>query len=161
MELTTLLTTAATGPLGAILGLGGSLLQKWLSIKEAREQHKMRMEEMEIASRIDLQKAEILFRQVVEEKSGESFKAAIEAQGQLRASHAWAKTAIALFRPGLTLALMVASTSLAVWFHDAKPELLEFIIVSMFTMSSVSVGYWFGVRTDEKHRVQAAFPVKR
>ena len=87
MELTTLLTTAATGPLGAILGLGGSLLQKWLSIKEAREQHKMRLEEMEIASRIDLQKAEILFRQVVEEKSGESFKAAIEAQGQLRASH--------------------------------------------------------------------------
>jgi len=161
MELSTLLTTAATGPIGAILGLGGSLLQKWLSIKEAREQHKMEMERLELGSRIDLQKADILFRQVVEEKSGEAFRAAVEAQGQLRAAHGWAKTALALFRPGLTLALMVASTSLAVWFHDARPELLEFIVVSMFTMSSVSVGYWFGVRTDEKQKVQSAFQIRR
>lgn len=154
-------TTLIAGPLGGILGLAGSLVQKWMGMKEAREAHTMKMAELEVMSRIDLQKADIMFRSMVEEKQGESFRAAIESQNVVKPAHAWAKTFISLFRPGLTLALMVASTSLAVWFHDAKPELLEFIIVSMFTMSSVSVGYWFGVRTDEKHRVQAAFPVKR
>ena len=150
-------TSILAGPLGGILGLAGSLAQKWLGMKEAREAHAMKMAELEVMSKIDLQKADILFRQTVEEKSGESFKAAIEAQAALKPSSAWARDFISLFRPGLTLALLLGSVGLAIWNHDTKPELLEFIVVSMFTMSSVSVGYWFGVRTDEKFKVQSAF----
>jgi len=152
-----LLASAATGPLGALLGLGGSLLQKWLSIKEARETHAMRMQEIEIMSRVDLQKADILFRSTVEEKQGESFRAAIDAQSGLRAAHPWARTFLAVFRPGLTLALIGSAVLLAVAFVETSPELIEFITVSMFTMSLTSVGYWFGVRTDEKQRVTEAF----
>ncbi len=155
------LTTLLTGPLGGILGLGGALLQKWLGMKEAREAHAMKLAELEIISKIDLQKADILFRTAVEEKSGEAFRAAIDAQAGLRPTSGWARDFIALFRPGLTLALLVTSTGLAIWFHDSRPELLEFIIVSMFTMSSVATGYWFGHRTEEKFKVAAAFPTSR
>jgi len=154
------LSTLAAGPLGAIIGLGGSLLQKWLGMKEKAADHKMKLEELEIISRVDLQKADIMFRSTVEEKQGESFKAAIDAQSGLRPSSPWARDFLSLFRPGLTIALMLCSTSLAFWFHDSKPELMEFIIVSMFSMSTVAVGYWFGVRQDEKTRITAAFRPK-
>jgi len=154
------LTTLFAGPVGAILGLGGSLIQKWLGMKEKVADHKMKLEELEIMSRIDLQKADLIFRGVVEEKAGESMKAAIDAQASLKPSASWANDFIALFRPGLTLALMITSTGLAIWYHDSKPDLLEFIITSQFTMSSVAVGYWFGHRSEEKFRVQAAFKAK-
>lgn len=151
------LTTLAAGPVGAILGLGGSLIQKYMGMKEARDNHAMKMEEMEVMSRIDLQKADIMFRQVVEEKSGEAFKAAIDAQAALKPSSPLANDFLALFRPGITLVLLIASTGLALWYHDAKPELLEFVIVSMFTMSNCALGFWFGARADEKQKIQAAF----
>lgn len=150
------LSLLAAGPLGTIIGLGGSLFQKWLGMKEKSADHKMKMAEMELMSRVDLQKADIMFRQIVEEKSGEAFKAAIDAQAQLKPVSPWARDFLALFRPGLTLALMACSTALAFWFHDSKPELMEFIIVSMFSMSSVAVGFWFGTRSEEKFKVTAA-----
>lgn len=155
------LMTILTGPLGGLLGLGGALLQKWMGMKEAVQNHTMKMAELEVMGKLDLQKADILFRTAVEEKSGESFKAAIDAQSGLRPSSPWARDFLSLFRPGLTIALLVSSTTLAIWFHDSKPELLEFIIVSMFTMSSVATGYWFGVRNDDKMKVQAAFATKK
>ncbi len=154
-------TTLLAGPVGALLGLGGSLFQKWLGMKEKAADHKMRLEELEVMSRIDLQKADLALRNTVEEKNGESFKAAIEAQNEVKPAHGWARTFLALFRPGLTLALMIASTSLAVWFQDTKPELMEFIIVSMFSMSSVATGYWFGVRQESKFQVVQAFPARK
>ena len=143
------LSLLAAGPLGTIIGLGGSLFQKWLGMKEKSADHKMKMAEMELMSRVDLQKADIMFRQIVEEKS-------IDAQAQLKPASPWARDFLALFRPGLTLALMACSTALAFWFHDSKPELMEFIIVSMFSMSSVAVGFWFGTRSEEKFKVTAA-----
>jgi hypothetical protein len=151
------ITTLLAGPLGGLLGLGGSLLQKWLGMKEAKANHEMKMAELEVMGKIDLQKADIMFRSTVEEKSGEAFKAAIDAQSGLRATSWWAKDFIALFRPGLTLALMISSTGLAMWFNQARPELMEFIIVSQFSLSAVAVGYWFGSRQDDKFRVQSAF----
>jgi hypothetical protein len=155
------LSTLIAGPAGAILGLAGSLAQKWLGMKEKAADHKMKLEEIEILSRVDLQKADILFRTTIEEKQGESLKAAIEAQRESRPSAPWARDFLALFRPGLTLALMVCSTGLAFWFHDSKPELMEFIITSMFTMSSVAVGYWFGHRTETKMQITQAFPARK
>jgi hypothetical protein len=155
------ITTLLAGPAGAALGLLGSLAQKWLGMKEKAADHKMKLEELEVMSRVDLQKADIMFRATVEEKQGESLKAAIDAQAALRPSAPWANDFLALFRPGLTLALMVSSTALAFWFHDSKPELMEFIITSMFTMSSVAVGYWFGHRTESKMAITQAFPVRK
>lgn len=155
------ITTLLAGPIGGILGLGGALFQKWLGMKEKAADHKMRLEELEVLSRVDLQKADLALRNTVEEKNGESFRSAIDAQASLKPAHPWAQTFLSVFRPGLTLMLMAASTGLAVWYREARPELLEFIIVSMFSMSSVSVGYWFGVRQESKFQVTQAFSARK
>lgn len=144
------LTTLIAGPLGGVLGLGGALLQKWMGMKEAREAHTMKIEELKTLSGIDAQKAEFAMRQMKEQQSGEAFKAAIDAQAALKPASGWAVNALALFRPALTTYLLIVSTALALWFNSEKPELIEYIIVSMFSMSSVALGYWFGVRTDDK-----------
>jgi hypothetical protein len=143
-------TTILAGPIGGILGLGGALVQKWMGMKEAREAHAMKLEELKVVSSIDAQKAEFALKQMAEQQSGEAFKAAIDAQAQLKPVSSWAIDALALFRPGLTAYLLLASTILALIFQKEKPELIEYIIVSMFSMSSVALGYWFGVRTEEK-----------
>lgn len=155
------LTTLFAGPLGGILGMLGAMGQKWLAMKAEAAAHVRKMEEIKVLSQVDLQKADILFRQTVEQKSGESFRAAIDAQAGLKPSAKWANDFLALFRPGLTLVLMTASTGLAIWYRDSRPELIEFIITSMFTMSSVACGYWFGVRNDEKQQIRAAFSGNR
>lgn len=151
-------TTLLAGPLGGVLGFAGSLVQKWQDRIDRREAHAQKLAELEIVSKIDLQKADILFRQTVEEKAGESFKAAIDAQAQLRGVGKVSSNILALFRPGLTSVLIIASVALAILYRESKPELLDYVIVSMFGMASVACGYWFGVRTEEKFRVQAAFP---
>lgn len=156
------ITTLLAGPIGGILGLAGSLAQKWLGMKEAREAHAQKMAEMEVLGKIDLQKADIIFRATVEEKSGEAFSKAIDAQSGLRASSGWARDFIALFRPGLTLALMASSTGLAMWFSGQQLDpVMEFVIVSQFSLASVATGYWFGHRSDDKQKIQAAFSGNR
>ena len=152
------LTTLVAGPLGGVLGFAGSLIQKWQDRVDRREAAQQRLAELEYLSKVELQKADINFRQTVEEKEGESFKAAIDAQSQLRGVGKTTANILALFRPGLTTVLIVASVVLAVLYRESRPELLDYIIVSLFGMSSVACGYWFGVRTNEKQQVQAAFP---
>ena len=149
------LSTLLAGPIGSILGLGGAIFQKWLSMKEAREKHQMRLEELKLASQIDLQKADIALRQSIEEGNASTFGKAIDAQAGLRANSGWATDVIALFRPGLTLALWVSSMILAIWYRNTNPELMSFIITSTFGMFSISVGYWFGVRTEQKMAVRS------
>lgn len=143
------------GPLGSILGLGGAIFQKWLSMKEAKDKHSMRMEELKLASQIDLQKADVSLRQSIEEGNSETFGKAIDAQAGLKPSSGWASDVLSLFRPGLTLALWVSSMILAVCYRDSNPELMNFIITSTFGMFSISVGYWFGVRTEQKMAIRA------
>lgn len=155
------LTTLLAGPLGGVLGLAGALAQKWVGMKEAKANHEMKLAEIEVLSRVDLQKADIALRNTSEQQAGEAFRAAIDAQTALKPAASWAQTALALFRPGLTAYLLLASTGLAIVFREAKPELLDFIITSMFSMSSVAMGYWFGVRTSEKMTVTAAFPSRK
>ena len=149
------LSTLLAGPIGSILGLGGAIFQKWLSMKEAREKHQMRLEELKLASQIDLQKADIALRQSIEEGNASTFGKAIDAQAGLKTNSGWATDVIALFRPGLTLALWVSSMILAVWYRDSNPELMSFIITSTFGMFSISVGYWFGVRTEQKMAIRS------
>ncbi len=60
-----------------------------------------------------------------------------------------------MLRPGLTLALWVSSMIMAVWYRTTNPELMTFIITSTFGMFSISVGYWFGVRTEQKMAIRA------
>jgi hypothetical protein len=149
------LSTLLAGPIGSILGLGGAIFQKWLSMREAREKHQMRLEELKLASQIDLQKADISLRSTIEEGNAETFGKAIDAQANLKGSSSWALDVITLFRPGLTLALWLSSIIMAVWYRNSNPELMTFIITSTFGMFSISVGYWFGVRTEQKMSVRA------
>ena len=149
------LSTLLAGPIGSVLGLGGAIFQKWLSMREAREKHQMRLEELKLASQIDLQKADIALRSTVEEGNAQTFGKAIDAQANLKGSSSWALDVITLFRPGLTLALWLSSIIMAVWYRSSNPELMTFIITSTFGMFSISVGYWFGVRTEQKMAVKA------
>jgi len=49
----------------------------------------------------------------------------------------------------------VSSMILAVWYRNTNPELMSFIITSTFGMFSISVGYWFGVRTEQKMAIRS------
>lgn len=80
------LSTLLAGPIGSILGLGGAIFQKWLSMKEAREKHQMRLEELKLSAQIDLQKADIDLRQTVEAGNATTFGKAIDAQAGLKAN---------------------------------------------------------------------------
>jgi hypothetical protein len=124
-------------------------------MREAREKHQMRLEELKLASQIDLQKADIALRSTVEEGNAQTFGKAIDAQANLKPNSGWASDVITLFRPGLTLALWMSSIIMAVWYRGSNPELMSFIITSTFGMFSISVGYWFGVRTEQKMAVKA------
>ena len=147
-------STLLAGPLGGVLGLGGAIFQKWLSMKEAKDSHAMKMEELKVVSQIDLQKADINLRQTTEETNGMLFGKAIDAQAALRPSSSIVTDIISLFRPGLTLALWISSTVLSVCYRNEQPELMNFIITSTFGMFSISVGYWFGVRTEYKMAIR-------
>ena len=147
-------STLFAGPLGGLLGLGGAIFQKWMGMKEAKQNHEFKLAEMEMSSKVDLQKADITFRQTVEEANAASFTEAIKAQGALNSTGVTANI-MTLFRPGLTVALWITSTLMAVIFHDSDPDMMEFIITSTFSMFSMATGYWFGVRTDEKFRARA------
>jgi hypothetical protein len=146
------ISTLIAGPIGGVLGLAGALTQKWMAIKESRESHAQKMAELQLASTIDVQKAGLTLRQTTEEQAGAAFSKAIDAQSGLKGSSPIAQDILALFRPGLTLLLWLSSLILSFMFRDSNPEMLEFIVTSTFTMFTVSTGYWFGVRTEDKFK---------
>lgn len=145
------LSTLFAGPLGGLLGLGGAIFQKWMGMKEAKQNHEFKLAEMEMSSKVDLQKADITFRQTVEEANAASFAEAIKAQGALNATGVTANI-MTLFRPGLTLALWITATAMSIAYRNEDPAMLEFIITSTFSMFSMATGYWFGVRSEEKFK---------
>lgn len=153
--------TSVLAPTGVIAGFLGSALPKIFGMIGDHFEHKRRMQELEVLSRIDLQKADLALRQTQEDRAGQAFTAAIKSQENMLPAHNWAKTSLALFRPGLTLFLLLGSITLSILFQPSKPELLDYIIVSMFNMSSISLGYWFGARTLEKVQITQAFPAKK
>jgi hypothetical protein len=147
------LSTLFAGPLGGLLGLGGAIFQKWMGMKEAKQNHEFKMAEMEMSAKVDVQKADIAFRQTVEEANAASFTEAIKAQGALNSTGVTANI-MTLFRPGLTLALWITATAMSIAYRNEDPAMMEFIITSTFSMFSMATGYWFGVRTDEKFRAR-------
>lgn len=142
---------------GGVLGFFGSLLTKGLSIFEARQNHKMELERMELASRIDLQKADLNLRQTREEQAGTAFTAAIAADAAATGESKWVRDFRSLWRPGLTVVLVGVAT---VQSFCAADSTQDFIFLMLANLAAQSVGFWFGVRTFDKLAITpAARPV--
>lgn len=140
-------------------GFLGALVQKGLGIYEERQRHRQEMERLELASRIDLQKADLALRQTREEQSGAAFTAAIQGQSAAVASHRWARDVVALFRPGLTTVALLASIGHASWLMASGADATEFW-QGIHSLSSMAFAFWFGVRTfDKAPELRVAAPV--
>lgn len=142
-------------------GFAGALIQKGLGIWEARLTHRNKMEELELMSRIDVQKADINLRQTREDHAGAAFTGAINAQAGVQPASVWAKNVVALFRPGLTSIALFASIG------HASYLLLEGADSTLFwqgihSLASMSYAYWFGIRTIEKaDQIRLAAPIRK
>lgn len=149
------------GLLSPAAGFLGAIAQKGLGIWEARLQHKAKMEELELASRIDVQKADIALRQTREDRAGEAFTAAVNAQATLAPSHGWSKDVVALFRPGLTTLVLLASIAHATWLMLDGADASAFW-QGIHSLAAMSFAYWFGIRTIEKDtEIRLAAPLRK
>lgn len=153
LDITTLLGSVS----GGVLGFAGALIQQGMSIWQAREAHKQRLAELELAAKVDLQKADINLRQTQEDRAGEAFTESIKAQAGLTGESRRVRDVIALFRPGLTTLLVVAAVAQA---FIVGGEAQQFFGLSLHNLATIAVGYWFGVRQMEKVNVTPAFPRK-
>lgn len=144
------------GPAGGFIA---ALVQKGMSVFEGFLAHKQRMEELEVLSRIDLQKADIVYRGQVVAGQDASFKAAIDAQAAEAGGDKWAVDVMKLWRPFLTLVLMVIATVFA-WQAGGSGDSLKEYATRFVILAEIALGYWFGVRTfDKAPSVQPAFPM--
>lgn len=149
------------GFLSPVAGFLGSVIQKGFGIYEERQRHKNEMEKLELASRIDVQKADLALREVEKRMAGEAFTEAIKAQANLQAASRGARDFIALFRPGLTTLVLVASLLHATYLIYRGADATEFWR-GIHSLASMSFGYWFGIRTFEKaSEVRLAAPIKK
>lgn len=126
-----------------MLGFAGALVTKVVGIFEAKQKHKMELERLELASKVDLQKADINLRQTREESAGASFTAAINADAAERGESRWVRDFRAMWRPGLTAFLVLAAIVNAFFF---SAEVGSFIALSISSLAGQAVGFWFGVR---------------
>jgi hypothetical protein len=144
-----------------VAGFLGAVVQKGIGIFEERQRHKNEMERLELASRIDVQKADIALRQTREEQAGEAFTAAINAQAQAVPSHRWARDLVALFRPGLTTLVLVA-TIIHAWYLDSNGVDSTEFWQGVANLAYMSFAYWFGMRSFEKApEIRLAAPAKK
>jgi hypothetical protein len=142
-------------------GFLGAVIQKSVGIFEERQRHRNEMERLELASRIDVQKADINLRQTREDHSGAAFTAAIQAQANATPAHSWAKDVVALFRPGLTALVLSASIGQASYLMFKGVDATEFW-QGIHSLASMSFGYWFGMRSFEKApEIRLAAPVRK
>jgi len=135
------------------LGFVGSLITKGVAIYEARQNHKMEIERMELASRIDLQKADLNLRQTHEEQAGTAFAAAIAADAAATGESKWVRDMRSLWRPSLTIALVLIAT---IQSFCAGSSTQDYIFLMLSNLATQAVGFWFGIRTFDKVVVTAA-----
>lgn len=147
--------------LSPAVGFIGAVVQKGVGIFEERQRHRNEMEKLELASRIDVQKADIALRQTREAAAGESFTEAIKAQAALPGATAKTKDIIALFRPGLTALVLVASISHATYLTFLGGVDATEFWRGIHALASMAFGYWFGVRSFEKSEIRLAAPVRK
>lgn len=132
---------------GGVLGFVGAIVTKGLSIYEARQNHKMELERLELASRIDVQKADLTLRQTREDHAGAAFTASVSADAASIGESKWVKDFRSLWRPGLTV-LLVAGATVQGFFQSGDTR--DFLNVTLANLAAQAVGFWFGVRTFEK-----------
>lgn len=137
------------GLLSPAAGFLGAVVQKGVGIYEERLRHRNEMERLELAARVDVQKADLALRQTREDHAGRAFAAAIEAQAGLKTKHAWVTDFVALFRPGLTALVLAASIAHASYVvrHGGDADTYW---QGIHALASMSFGYWFGMRSFEK-----------
>lgn len=153
--------SAILGLVSPVAGFLGAVVQKGLGIFEERQRHRNEMEKLELASRIDVQKADLALREVEKRMAGEAFTEAIKAQANLQAASRGARDFVALFRPGLTTLVLVAAISHATYLIFQGADATEFWR-GIHSLASMSFGYWFGIRTFEKaSEVRLAAPIKK
>jgi len=141
---------------GGVLGFVGSLLTKGMAMFEARQNHKMALERMELASRIDLQKADLNLRQTHEEQAGTAFTAAIAADAAATGESKWVRDMRSLWRPGLTVVLILIAT-IQSFFAGSSTQ--DYIFLTLSNLATQAVGFWFGIRTFEKVSVTPVRPL--
>lgn len=155
MDLSALLTLASP-----VAGFFGAVIQKGVGLFEERQRHRNEMEKLELASRIDVQKADLALRQSREEQAGTAFTAAINAQAALTGSSRKVKDIVALFRPGLTTVVLLAAIGQASYLMFKGGDASAFW-QGIHSLAYMSFGYWFGIRSFEKPaEVRLAAPIK-
>lgn len=141
--------TQLLGLLSPAAGFLGAVVQKGVGIYEERQRHRHELERLELAARIDVQKADLSLRQTREDHAGQAFTAAIEAQGALKTRHAWVTDVVALFRPGLTTLVLLASIGHATFVVRQGGD-ADAYWQGIHALAAMSFGYWFGMRSFEK-----------
>jgi len=140
MDWSMLLGGVPGGLLGFIAGIG----QKFVEMAQRKQAHKMELERLEMAQKVDMQKAQAALDLLRERQAGQSFLEAVRAQASLRPASAWARDVLSLFRPAITVILVATAAIIC------PPETRTTLAVIFANMSTTAVGYWFGVRTFEK-----------
>jgi hypothetical protein len=161
MDLGSVLGGVATGGIGSILGIAGSLAGSWLKGKQAKTDHLNKMEflKFELDSRIAGHgQAMDELRQTT---SSTGLLASIEADSAIPAT-GWAANLKAVYRPFLTTALLGISTFIFYFLLNAlsgdnnvlfesfdKSELTAMLRYSVYTLifsTATAITWWFGDR---------------
>lgn len=149
MDWTTILGSIS----GGVLGFAGGIVQKFVSIYEEKKKHEMEMQRLEFQGKLDVQKADLNLRQTQEDRAGEAFSKAIDAQSGLTGSTPWVKDVLALYRPGLTTLLLIIASVL---FFFVEADTQDYLVLAIISLAQLAAGYWFGQRSFEKANIRMA-----
>jgi hypothetical protein len=124
------------GALGVILRIGNGFFEEF----RAGREHGRKLEEAKVLASI---------RQ--DEAAWEAFKASQQAATVPANVHAWVADVVTLFRPFLTIALVLIAT--VIWFYAAEPSrasMTEQVAFAAFNC----VGWWFGDRAAYRAKLK-------
>jgi hypothetical protein len=132
---------------GGALGFIGAFAQKILAMREAKQAHGFKIDELKLSQQIDAEKAAALFEQIKEKGAADAFTASLQAEGAIGDSYPWVNATMKLWRPGLTVFLVTITHITAIW---AGQETRDYLLLCDVSMASGALGYWFGQRTFDK-----------
>jgi len=124
------------GALGVLLRIGNGFFEEF----RAGREHGRKLEEAKVLASI---------RQ--DEAAWEAFKASQQAGVVPANVHAWVADIVTLFRPFLTISLVLIAT--VIWFHAAEPSrasMTEQVAFAAFNC----VGWWFGDRAAYRAKLK-------
>jgi len=124
------------GALGVILRIGNGFFEEF----RAGREHGRKLEEAKVLASI---------RQ--DEAAWEAFKASQQAATVPANVHAWVADIVTLFRPFLTISLVLIAT--VIWFYAAEPSrasMTEQVAFAAFNC----VGWWFGDRAAYRAKLK-------